>query len=562
MINLARSWRRVAGSGHFFTWPVLPVTGVLAMTAMGPLVTDNRQADVRPGELAAAATWLVFTAVILMGAWLERRLTSPGLRTVSVVGAVFIASVSRPFIQDALMTAWGGHPPEAAHRGERMITNFVVWLVALSIVGVVVDAERTRRRSNQLLRQALSQLQTTSKRAGEFDRLARERVDRCTREFRAELATWPGQRDLSRTALTFAADRVRPCSHELARQAYAPLPPAPDTAAGSVASYPRRPALRLPPVGLVGVIYVLIFLPYACARLTPREIVCSIVVLLVGGLFADLAPRVLPHRFIPRARPTLFLILTVGVGAAITLTSVVVGRRSGIPVLAPLIAYPLFALVTGRCYAVMFSRKVAERRLDSAVAQASRSEHLSTAGARTALTAASDLLHRDLQAACVLLAHDPADVSRIDRARAVVDEVAAVFDTQPEGPDWSAFASLIRTWGRVVTIEESVDSAARKAIQDRPHAAVDAYEVIAEGLLNAVKHAPKATIRVVGRAVETGAGSSLRVRVISLGASSDSTDLRRDSAAARAGASLRQESDGVVLEALIPLEDRLSRVVV
>lgn len=562
MINLATSWRRVAGSGHFITWPVLPVTGLLAVTAMGPLVTDNRPEDVRPGELAAAATWLVFTAVIVAGAWLERILPTSRQRMVSVVGAVLLASVLRPFIQDAFMTAWGGRPPDADQRGERMITNVVVWSVTISIIAVVVDAERTRRRVNQLLRQALRQLRTTRNRAAEFDRAAREEVERFTQELRAQLATWPGHDDLARIARSFATDRVRPCSHELAQLANAPLPPVRETSHAQMPPDPRRPPLRLPPVGLVAVIYLLVFLPYACVRLAPREIVSSIVVLLVGGLLADVVPRRLPHRFIPRARPALFLFLTVAVGAAITLTSMVVGRRSGVPALGPLIAYPLFALVTSRCYAVMFSRKVAERRLNSAVAQASRSEHLSTAGARAALTTASDLLHRDLQAACVLLAYDPTDTSGIDRAKAVVDEVAAVFATTPEGPGWSAFTSLIRTWGRVVTIEDRVDATARDAIHDRPHAAADAYEVVAEGLLNAVKHAPKAPIRVVGRAVETGAGSSLRMQVISLGAVSGAPILRGDSAAARAGATLRQGPEGVVLEALIPLEDRLSQVVV
>lgn len=138
-----------------------------------------------------------------------------------------------------------------------------------------------------------------------------------------------------------------------------------------------------------------------------------------------------------------------------------------------------------------------------------------------------------------------------------------MFDTPPVGPGWSAFTSLLHTWGRVVTIDDSgFEAAAKEAIERYPRAASDAYEVVAEGLLNAVKHSPAAPIRVIARPVDTGAGSSLRVEVISLGARSGSTTLRQDSAAARSGAWLHQEPTGVVLEAMIPLQDNHTPVVV
>ena len=77
-----------------------------------------------------------------------------------------------------------------------------------------------------------------------------------------------------------------------------------------------------------------------------------------------------------------------------------------------------------------------------------------------------------------------------------------MFDTPPVGPGWSAFTSLLHTWGRVVTIDDSgFEAAAKEAIERHPRAASDAYEVVAEGLLNAVKHSPAAPIRVVARPV-------------------------------------------------------------
>ncbi|PWJ25037.1 hypothetical protein ATK17_1149 [Branchiibius hedensis] len=561
MINLGQSWRRVVGSGHFITWPVFPFTGALAVTVMGPLLTLHERADLLPAVLASVAAWVVFAAILAVAAMLERLLSAPVQRAAAVLAGVGVASVSRPFVQDGLMTAFGGHPPDAGQHDLRIVTNVIVWTVTISVIAVAVDAERTRRRVNVLLRQALSQLQSTGQRAAEFDEAARTAIKACTRQFGAEIATWPSRADLADVAGEFAHQRVRPTSHALAQQANGPLPPMHRAVAVDL-DEPRRPRLRLPPVGLVVALYLVIFLPYGCFRLSAREVISSLIVLAIGGTLADLVPRRLPHRYLPRRRAVLFLVLSVCVGAGITVSSVVMGHRSGVVVLIPVVAYPMFALAASLCYGAMNSRKVSERRLNAAVAQASRSARLSTATSRTALLTASGLLHRDLQAACVLLAHDPTDNAQILQARAVVEQVGAVFDTNTAGPGWSAFTSLINTWGRVVTIEDRIQDAVRDDLEAQPAAAADAYEVIAEGLLNAVKHAPGAPIRVVGRAVATGAGSSLLVQVISVGARSGASVLRQDSAAARAGAWLHQEPEGVVLEALIPLEHSYTRVVV
>ncbi|KYH44685.1 hypothetical protein [Branchiibius sp. NY16-3462-2] len=562
MINLAHSWRRVVGSGHFITWPVFPVTGALAVTAMGPLVTLPAKEDPLPAAGASVAAWAVFAAILVLAALLERTLSSRRLRAVCVLSAIGIASVARPFVQDWLMTAWGAYPPEADQRGVRVITNVIVWTVVISVIAVAADAERNRRQVNRLLRQALSQLQTTGQRAAEFDRAARESVSRCAQELGDEFATWAAHGRVDPTLAAAASEKVRSSSHALADEAHNPLPPAAATVPGGLVDQ-RRPRLRLPPVGLVSVIYLLVFLPYGIAQLSAREVLSSLVVLAVCGWLADLLPRRLPHRYLPRRRPALFLALAVVVGAALTLNSVLMGHRGGVTVLFPVIAYPTFALAASLCYGLMNSRRVAERRLNTAVAQASRSARLSTADARTALLTASGLLHRDLQAACVLLAHDPTDTARLEEARTVIDEVAAVFDTPQAGPGWSAFTSLLRTWGRVVPIDDGgFGAAARTAIERHPRAAADAYEVVAEGLLNAVKHAPAAPISVNARRVDTGAGSSLLVQVISVGARSGAAALRQDSAAARAGAWLHEEPEGVVLEAMIPLQDKHAPVVV
>lgn len=561
MINLAQSWRRVVGSGHFITWPVFPVTGVLAVTAMGPLATLRRTQDLAPAVLGSVAAWVVFAAILLVAAWLERTLPSRRQRAVCVLAAIGIASIVRPFAQDWFMTAWGGHPPDTDHRAVRVVTNVIVWTVVISVVAIAVDAERNRRRVNQLLREALSQLQTTAQRSAEFDRAARLSVRRCTQQLRSQFATWAAQGRLDPEVAAAASEQVRRTSHALAQQAHGPLPVVAATVPEGLVDQ-RRQRLRLPPVGLVSVVYLLVFLPYASVQLSAREVLSSLAVLAVCGWLADVVPRRLPHRYLSRQRPALFIGLAVLAGAALTLNSVLMGHRGGLAVVFPVVAYPTFALAASVCYGVMNSRRVAERRLNTAVAQASRSARLSTADARTALLAASGLLHRDLQAACVLLAHDPTDVSQVTRASAVVDQASAVFDAEPVGPGWSAFRSLIRTWGRVVPIDDRVDADAREAIAHQPRTAADAYEVIAEGLLNAVKHAPTAPIRVMSRAVQTGAGASLLVEVISVGAHSGATALRADSAAARSGAWLHQEPEGVVLEALIPLQDRHTQVVV
>lgn len=388
MINLARSWRRVVGSGHFITWPVFPVTGVLALTAMGPLVSLHTREDLRPAVLAAMAAWVVFAGILVVGAWLERKLPVRRQRAVCVLAAIGIAGVSRPFLQDRLMTLWGGDPPDADQRVVRVVTNVIVWTVVISVIAIAVDAERNRRQVNQLLRQALSELQTTGQRSAEFDDAARQSVSRCAQQLRDKFATWVEPDRMDRARAAAASEQVRLFSHELADQARGPLPTAPVTVPEVVADA-RRPRLRLPPVGLVTVLYLLIFLPYAVARLSAREVVSSLVILTVCGWLADLAPRRLPHRYLPRHRPALFLALAVLVGGAVTMNSVIVGHRGGLAILFPVIAYPALALASCLCYGVLNSRRVAERRLNTAVAQASRSARLSTADSRTALLTAS-----------------------------------------------------------------------------------------------------------------------------------------------------------------------------
>lgn len=85
-------------------------------------------------------------------------------------------------------------------------------------------------------------------------------------------------------------------------------------------------------------------------------------------------------------------------------------------------------------------------------------------------------------------------------------------------------------------------------------AAQDAYDVAAEGILNAVKHSGERRAEVLLDVVATGAGPALRVRVRSSAPLSAGAELRPASHVRSLGATLRSTSEGAVLEALIRVD--------
>lgn len=91
------------------------------------------------------------------------------------------------------------------------------------------------------------------------------------------------------------------------------------------------------------------------------------------------------------------------------------------------------------------------------------------------------------------------------------------------------------------------------ALQTAPWVAQDCYDLIAEGLLNAVKHGRERRAAVSLRCVASGAGPRLRARVSSAGQIPPGVRLRPSSRMHELGARLIAGHGQVVLEAVFPL---------
>ena len=137
-------------------------------------------------------------------------------------------------------------------------------------------------------------------------------------------------------------------------------------------------------------------------------------------------------------------------------------------------------------------------------------------GVRQELVRASEVLHGRVQGSCVILAAQVDDdmATRADILafeKAVGDglmDAAGGGGAAPSRP--ADLAETVAIWGPVLSVSSDVDAVATRALTDEL-VSTRVVAVVAEGLVNAVKHAAarSAAIEVHG----DGAGSSLAVRV-------------------------------------------------
>ncbi|WP_282847546.1 hypothetical protein [Microbacterium oxydans] len=559
MRRLLSASARAIGSGRFLTPWSFAVTFPLSLTVMAPTGDGIRLGDALP---AMAATWLCFTAALAGVAALERGVRSRRARRSVVIVGIVLCAALRPVLQDAWVEASGLPTPAAIQIPSRIATNILVWVLVLSIVALLESALRSLRRTNELLRTVAVELTRARDDASTFASEARQLLERAGASLEAAIAhvdpTSAGVRRLG-------DEQFRQWSHRFAelaettrasRSRGAEHPGREDNALAR--SSQRRGALRLPPAGIVALIYVVSILPYAVRTRSLPDLLVGIAALAAGSMLADLLPRRRWTARIPGADSSLFVLLSVVVGVA--LAALAAGQ--GVPPLfaaISAIAYAGFALAAARCAGLLHTLRCERRRLASAVAEA---QHVTRAGirpTRDALRAAADLLHADAQGACVLfaLAHPipcPDEIEHLHAdLAAVVRRLPETFmDARDHGTQVSLM-SLVDTWGRVMDLHLDVDDGTGEALRKDPQVARDCYDVIAEGLLNAAKHAGAPRARVSLRQVQTGAGPQIRVRVSSPGALALDAQLRPSSRMLELGARLVSDPNGVSLEAAFAL---------
>ena len=238
-----------------------------------------------------------------------------------------------------------------------------------------------------------------------------------------------------------------------------------------------------------------------------------------------------------------------------------VALACGAPLGRALIAarvYAVVALGVAACAGVLRALRVEQRRLSGVVATAQRAARAGTRPAREALDEAAELLHRDLQGRCAVFALEHSEPSPDERAmlvaqlRDALDEVGDVF-ARGRRVDPVSLDAIVATWGRVIDLSVSVTPRAQAAFDAGDPAARDAYDIVSEGVLNAVKHTGQRRADVAVDVVSTGAGAVLAVRVRSFGSLPAGAQLRPASRVASLGAVLSATPDGAVLEARLPL---------
>lgn len=544
MRRLARAWREALRSGRVISMWSIAAYVLLSVTVMAAPATGGTPAGLLTAVVASSACSVA--ALMLLGL-LERVSRRPRLRAIAMATGVLLIAVVRPSLQDAWLLAVGALPPPADQLPFRILTNVVVWIVVFGAIAVVVDAWRSLRDTNALLCAVAAELDASQLRAARYASRAHEAVREAVSELRAALA---GLRDGSQGPAVLGA-RLRAHAHALALLAEEPH----ERGAGARASRRRiRPELRVPPRGVVAVLYAVCLAPYAARAVPLPELALAAGIVLAGGYASDRVSRSTTLRRGGMPGSVLFVGCSAVVGSVLSALSLWLGAPWP---LVPAFVYTALAVGVAACAGAIHGLRAEQRRLSGAVVAEQRASHAATAADREAVRAAAELLHRDGQGACVVFSIEhphpaPEDVAMLARTLGgVADRLARVFVAPRPVLDASSLETLLNTWGRVVELGIEIDPDARKVLEADPVAASEVYEIVAEGLLNAVKHGRTRHADVLLRAVATGAGHRLRVAVRTPGPAASDVELRPASRVRALGAVLRPDGDGMVLEASI-----------
>lgn len=549
----ARWWDAVSG-GRFYSPATAAITLAVAVTVLGAFVGVRLPQDLLAAVTVSALGWLVLAAALLPAAWAERRLTSARARAGVVLGSLIAAAAARPFVNDALTGVLipGAEPDQQA---SRVLTNVVCWFILTSMIAVAEDSVLAARAVNGRLQQALAALARGADAHHDAARGARLRIGWTVAALRQDLDRLSsGTVDFDR--VREFSDAVRSASHALDTAAdrddrRALTPPA--RSHGSPGEW-----LRSPPPGMVGVLYAAAVSPYLARVLPPGAIVGELLLLIAITTAGDVVQRVAARGRSARARGALILIVSVIVGAAVSLISLVILPGPALVALVSLLVIPVLTVLAAVAEEAVHRLQVEQRILSDALA-AFRGAAAAGAGDPAALLrSAAAMLHGPVQGRCVVFAasleDDPASA---DRARAFVSAVDGLLDDvrdvdarAPGAAD--TLDGLLEAWSDVLDLSVDIRPPAAAALSSTPVARA-AAAIVSEALVNAVKHSGARRATVVVR-TDPGTEGILEIEVSSPGhlranRPSDGRGL------ARLGPGVRiiQRGPDVVLSAGIPL---------
>ncbi len=428
------------------------------------------------------------------------------------------------------------------------MTNTVSWLVLLSLTALAVDATVTASAVTRRLREALAALGGID---GYDDTMRRTQAR--VAAVVAELGQ--GADRLRQGVVDF--DRVRAFSESVRAASHRLDAEVAEIVASGVSPQSLWSRLAPPPVGFVGVLYVLASIPYTSRVLAPVQLVVCAVALLAICVLSDLLLRVAARSRTEPARGVLIVVFAVVTGAVISLVSVPV--LQGLSGLISLVAIPLLTVLAAVSEAAVRRSNSEQRWLTSALAAVRGPDAGQPRTAAEVLRAAAASLHGAVQGRCVVFAATlDDDVAGTEETEAFIAAVQRALDevtSPPErGTDADPLGALIAVWSQAMRIDLDIDRAAAECLRD-PAAACEVADIAREAFVNAVKHsaATRATVRV--RVSGPSDGRRLRVEVASPGRLRVLAHLRR---VGRLGSSARLSQQGreVVLEAVVPLDAR------
>jgi len=552
----AAIWWDAVTSGRFFTaWSAL-VALPLGVLVLPPYAAMQTAGDVVAVLASALAVTVALIAAFIPVALCERRLSSGMLRGIVVLAALVTGAAARPFLNEAMTVGVFGLASDPAWF-ERVVTNVVAWISVLSLVAITERLYASSRAAMTRLLEALHAVSDEQRRAGRFERESREFLGAEIAALRDALSSLVLS-DLDFDRVRDFSDVVRAVSHrarERSRLALADVAPDRASVFAQPASRGLGERLRPPPVGLVGALFAAGCAPFAVRTGGPLLLVTVVSGVLVLSLVADHAVRRLSRHRTARDRGVILVLVWSLVGMIVTAAgAAVVGIDALVP-LIPLLALPGIAVIAALCADAVHRGRVEARRVGRALRTVVRSAADRSSATRRALEHASDVLHGRVQGASVVLAArvdddlaTAADIAQFEAAiaDALTDALGAV--PAPGAERAAGLDETVAIWQPVMAVEALVAPEATSAMTD-PLVSVQVVAVVAEGLVNAVKHAAERTAVIEVHGDDDGA---LTVRVRSPG------QLHIDPARSGLGiaalgpaARVFQRGDEVVLEASV-----------
>ncbi len=530
----------VVTSGRFVTRFTFAAILLVSVIVLAPTPTPLHPGQRLVVSIVTAGLSALVWAVVAVA---ERATTRPAVRGAIVLIALLAWAVSRPWMQDAVSLALGLPAPPPGAEVLRAATNVLVWAIALAGTAVLVDAARTARSTNALLRAVRDDLRASAERARLFAADAAAAVQGA-----AALVRAPVEADPDAVRARAAAVRAR------ARDLTALPVATPRVPIATPVSRCAPMLTRLPATGAVSATYALAVLPFAIRTVDATAVATGIVLTLLVGSAAEALPRLGRARRYPRRRTRRYAWSIVLAG--LFLTGLASAQGVSWPTAAvPALAFPALAWAMTRWRTGARAVAVERRRLSTAITALTRSDDRGTRGSRAGLRAAAEVLHRDVQSALVLWALRHPDPRASDTAAlspvlaSLADDVERAFAAPPTAADAPALDALVATWGHALRIDTRLDAEARAVLDADAALAGEAVEVVAEGLLNAAKHARRREAVVTARVVRTGGGPRLRVEVETPGTLAPGATLRRDACVGRLGGRLTADADTVRLTA-------------